>query len=837
MKTFEKKPKGTVSPVRRRRTPVLPSFDPAAQIQRAHIRQVLRPPRVQAKLTIGQPNDKYEQEADRVADEVMRMPEPRLQRQAEEKEEAEELIQAKPLVEQITPLVQRQVEPEEEEEEEEEEILQAKDVSGKTPEVTPDLESRIHALKGGGQSLPESTRSFFEPRFGYDFGQVCIHTGISAATTARAINGHAFTVGRNIVFARGQYAPESISGKHLMAHELTHIIQQEGGSQTKFTAAQSEGKYEQENGQVIHRQMITQKGRTPDNWEILRMAGLVLRGKSVEQALREHNRPKASGRYLEMLTDFLWARFGSGSAKERWIKMGARERRYYLSKGLWEAKNLIEVVKESGMVAESWIQEEFWGPYCTVRDDIKRQEAEEKAEALIQRGVSESAPDLTIIDVLEAADLGVKLSRQLDRLQIAYIRYKGPELEAQWKTLTAKATLPPQVEKIRGMSLDNSIVYLKGALDVVKTISWMTLDPEERKKYAQSHPNYFAVGTDILRQSVSLMEGFTVAALLVVATFCKVVGDNDNYLVASNLGSKAIRIGMKINAALSIAHGISILLDPKATAEQRKESAFELAFGLAAFAGKFVAGPITLGILLIYGNFKLIEHLASEIGRFRVNLAVMFSLGPALTFLKKEAAIIELHVSRIEVALTNIHQKKDLEASVQRALGIKLETDARNLKITLDGVIKGILNWGFSREARGLASRELQKRFEHLEKAIEVNNIEKNPEKLLKIAAETMKVIHKAFLDQELIISKELGLTKRFIKPKSVQPSSPQSPPIQLQRNLGNQAVQRLFNSGVIQAKLKIGQPNDIYEQEADGIVEQVMRMAEPVRKRKGQET
>ena len=113
MKTFEKKSKMTTPPVRRGRTPVLPSFNPAAQIQRAQIRHVLRSPQVQATLTIGQPDDKYEQEADYVADEVMRIPEPRVQPQLEEEEE---MLQAKPLAEQINPLVQRQVEPEEENE-------------------------------------------------------------------------------------------------------------------------------------------------------------------------------------------------------------------------------------------------------------------------------------------------------------------------------------------------------------------------------------------------------------------------------------------------------------------------------------------------------------------------------------------------------------------------------------------------------------------------------------------------------------------------------------------------------------------------------------------------
>jgi hypothetical protein len=224
MKTFEKKSKMTTPPVRRGRTPVLPSFDPAAQIQRAQIRQVLRPPRVQAKPKIGQPNDIYEQEADRVAEQVMRMPEPHVQRQAED----EELIQTRPLAEQVTPLVQRQVEPEEEEEEEEEEILQAKDVSGKTPEVTPDLESRIQSLKRGGRPLSHSERAFFEPRFGTDFSGVRVHTDGQAAGVARDINAQAFTVGNNVVFGSGGYSSNSPEGQRLLGHELVHVLQQAG---------------------------------------------------------------------------------------------------------------------------------------------------------------------------------------------------------------------------------------------------------------------------------------------------------------------------------------------------------------------------------------------------------------------------------------------------------------------------------------------------------------------------------------------------------------------------------------------------------------------------------
>ncbi|MCK5013331.1 MAG: DUF4157 domain-containing protein [Candidatus Omnitrophica bacterium] len=177
---------------------------------------------LQANLRIGQTGDVYEQEADRVADEVMRMPEPGVQRQVEPEEEEEEILQTKLLVNQITPLVQRQVE-----EEEEEEMLQAKNREDATSEVTHDLESQINAFKGGGRPLVESERDYFEPRFGHDFSQVRVHTDAQAAESARAVNARAFTLGRDVVFGAGQYAPESSEERRLMAHELTHTLQQQ----------------------------------------------------------------------------------------------------------------------------------------------------------------------------------------------------------------------------------------------------------------------------------------------------------------------------------------------------------------------------------------------------------------------------------------------------------------------------------------------------------------------------------------------------------------------------------------------------------------------------------
>ena len=150
---------------------------------------------IQAKLVVGQPGDKYEQEADRVADAVMRMPDPR---------------------------VQRPVEPEKEEEEK----IRTKQLPSQTLGIVPDVETSINSIRGGGQPLPESTRAFFEPRFDYDFSQVRVHTDAKADALNRSLNARAFTAGQDLFFQQGDYNPSSSGGRKLLAHELTHVVQQ-----------------------------------------------------------------------------------------------------------------------------------------------------------------------------------------------------------------------------------------------------------------------------------------------------------------------------------------------------------------------------------------------------------------------------------------------------------------------------------------------------------------------------------------------------------------------------------------------------------------------------------
>lgn len=99
-----------------------------------------------------------------------------------------------------------------------------------TQQMTGEVSSTVRdTLTSSGQPLDTSTRAFMEPRFGHDFSRVRIHTDEWAATSAHVVSALAYTVGNDVVFAQGQYNPGTLAGKRLLAHELTHVVQQKAG--------------------------------------------------------------------------------------------------------------------------------------------------------------------------------------------------------------------------------------------------------------------------------------------------------------------------------------------------------------------------------------------------------------------------------------------------------------------------------------------------------------------------------------------------------------------------------------------------------------------------------
>ena len=198
---------------------------------------------VQPKLRVGRPDDKYEREADRVGRAVVRGSDSTVERPTEGR--------AVPRVQRLCPECwarrRRGLSSECPEcEEPVQRVTRSSNPSSSPPQSSPSGESpaparvdnQVRAARGGGQPLPETTRSFFEPRFGTDFSDVRVHTDGRAARSARALDARAYAVGRDVVFAAGEYAPSTDRGRRLLAHELVHVVQQTGPGNAERVARQ-----------------------------------------------------------------------------------------------------------------------------------------------------------------------------------------------------------------------------------------------------------------------------------------------------------------------------------------------------------------------------------------------------------------------------------------------------------------------------------------------------------------------------------------------------------------------------------------------------------------------
>lgn len=150
-------------------------------------------PMIQPKLKVGPARDQYEEEADRVARQVVNTP------------------HRVPPAQGVQP----------------KRLLQRTTENGF--EASGDFEHQLQRTKGNGKPLPAQTRAEFETSFGADFSKVRIHTGSTAKQLNQSIQAKAFTHGNDIHFGAGEFNPNTSAGKHLLAHELTHTIQQTGG--------------------------------------------------------------------------------------------------------------------------------------------------------------------------------------------------------------------------------------------------------------------------------------------------------------------------------------------------------------------------------------------------------------------------------------------------------------------------------------------------------------------------------------------------------------------------------------------------------------------------------
>ena len=188
-----------------------------------------RPSMVQPKLTVGQPNDPYEQEADNMADKIMRMDADKGFASYGEEGNTDDIpgVQAK------CANCER------------EELLQTKPMmmksEGNGGGASPSLTTQLSSSKGSGSPLPTTTNQFMSSAFGTDFSNVRVHTGSNAIQMNQDLDARAFTHGSDVYFNEGEYNPNSAEGKKLLGHELTHVVQQNNISSLSGNAVQRIG--------------------------------------------------------------------------------------------------------------------------------------------------------------------------------------------------------------------------------------------------------------------------------------------------------------------------------------------------------------------------------------------------------------------------------------------------------------------------------------------------------------------------------------------------------------------------------------------------------------------
>jgi hypothetical protein len=188
------------------------SSEPASRATRSDLLRGVKPlvreraPLAPQRLAVGPADDKYEQEADRVADQIVSAPASGL---------------APSVNATSTPSIQRMCSSCEHEDEK----LRGKP-SGPSLAAAPSVAQHIGAESGRGAPLPAAARAFFEPRFGLDLAAVRVHDDARAHELSSELRAEAFTVGHDIYFNRGRFVPDTNAGRRLIAHELTHVVQQ-----------------------------------------------------------------------------------------------------------------------------------------------------------------------------------------------------------------------------------------------------------------------------------------------------------------------------------------------------------------------------------------------------------------------------------------------------------------------------------------------------------------------------------------------------------------------------------------------------------------------------------
>jgi hypothetical protein len=648
--------------------PAAESLSPVLQLQQQAgnqaVQELLRSGYIQAKLAISSPDDPEEREADNVANTIMRKPvgapSSRPCSCSHNGEMCEECRQK-----QSQPTISRQA--------------SAQFAPIDVPRIVSDV------LRSPGHPLDAATRAFFEPRFGHDFSHVRVHTGPEAAASARSINALAYTSGSNVVFAASQYSPYTTVGQTLLAHELTHTIQQqESTAQVQLTPA----------GDSKRKQAAAHKARSGVTWEealavmnaiaeILPRLHTIPGGPSIElPGFPTGNPPKREAwmeipdRYKGLVREWhfiVHPLITEPSGLQLSIYGSMREQ--HLNMVITETQPLVNELLAEGEASStnSYLMEQYYRPVQRLREDVAEEVVEEavgKAKA-VKGGsfeeLSESEKAKTLVEkAAETVHLATKVVNQF-AVHAAHEGVQSAErikLDEVFRDIAKQAGELPHDGVLQAavkMSLPLALVQIEGGLHGVSALLAVA-DPEKRQQMFRSRVDLFgkaAVAAQASKLALQFAAGATALAGAGTYAVAKLLGKR---ALAADVLAKGVPLLEKLDTVISgvmVIHGALTLLDSEATPEEKEEAVLELGVGGATVLGKLIAGfeggPAALSVVI---NFFTIRYIAKAAVQFSVDL-VKISLNTCYQAMQQDAAYINDQALGLAIALQTANYETD----------------------------------------------------------------------------------------------------------------------------------------------------------------------------------
>jgi hypothetical protein len=532
---------------------------------------------LQPKLTVNTPGDVYEQEADHVAEQVMRMSEPNPQGacacgggcsscQTEQPSQEHQRLQFK----HVGPSDAGQI-------------------------AAPPIVHEV--LASPGQTLDTATRAFFEPRFGHDFSHVRVHTNVAAEQSALDVNASAYTVGHDVVFGARQFAPGTREGQRLLAHELTHVMQQRGSVEVSASSGTAQRKAAPKVDPAVEQWVVDAAMRVLDD---------VLDNET--SRIIDDSPQRYRGAIEKLYQALVGHHLGNKD------KIFGRERRELFDEAFLALDPLLTHANESQRAK-----------LMRRREAMLRAEADDRVDnsLVIDKKIVEIPDDRHPRE--QAAVLRASLPKLVQTLQIANeqaMRLGEEELEHALKTLGQGG----RASILKRLAILNNLLGLADA--------WLTLTDEEFQRelpHIQANLHGVSNFAEMFKAFTEIGFGAVSLTAILSAAMMKAAGEPAMAAAAMDAASLAGQTLGNVVAGIEIVHGIVVLLDPKATNAQKERAAFGVASGGAWFVGKHIGGKAlgatvgaaaSVAVVLTYLELKAAAYLYWQ-GALGLNTGLM----------------------------------------------------------------------------------------------------------------------------------------------------------------------------------------------------------------------